>query len=205
MNMNIYTYLHVLTHALSTPLLLPRQSAMQNMLPHAQTDQRARNSKPKHKHPNAPERLNIDAHDPVPPPSRQMVDVAYVVPDPADHIRRVGRIAVFGPQPALQDVLEHGRGEGDADRAAGGAERVGCGGDDGLVFVAHGREQREEGDREHGPVAHAAEEEVDEGGPDGQGRGEGGCDERGGGHAQGLRAYVHPRVFPRGAHDEAGA
>lgn len=55
-------------------------------------------------------------------------------------------ILELGLEFEVEDVLEDGGGDGDADCRAGAAESVGCGCDYGLVDVVDGGDEGEEGD-----------------------------------------------------------
>ena len=128
---------------------------MQHVFPHAQTNQHTRDSEHEYHDPNPIKRILIDTHNGIPPLGAQLIDLINIIPDPPNDILGIRIITKPRPESGLEDILEHGAGDGDADGTARGAEGVRRTGDDGLVLVADGRQEREEGDRQHGAVAAA--------------------------------------------------
>ena len=116
-------------------------------------------AKPRGDGPDAPERVDVGVDDAVAPAVGQAVDFVDRVADAVDHVGGAGQVAEAGPQAVAQQVLQHGRRDGDADGGAGRAKGVRGRGDDGLVFVVDGGDERDEGDGQRAAVRQAVHEQ----------------------------------------------
>ena len=193
---------------LASPLLstLPSiQIPMQNILSHPQTQRRCSPRHPENNPPNASQCFQRGLQRPFAQWTRHLPQHIQIISNPRNPLRRTVIISNPFPQPRAQQIRKGRAGHADADGAPGAAERVARAGDDGLVLVRDGRDEREQRDGEEAAVRDPREREGGERLPrralavqdhEVQRRGE---------HVRGHERHVEAVVPARGAHDEAGA
>ena len=188
------------TPSLSPPLKI----TVQLVLPHKQARHSRQDTEPARDQKNPTDGLHVIPLHRSPQRGRQPGDLAQVLPDAVHDGVRVRHRAADAPvQPDAEQVLEGGRGDGEADDGAGGAEGEAGGRDDSLVFLLHGADEGDEGGDEDAAEAEAEEGHVEEW-VEGRRVGVHGGGERGGEDDEGVGAFVEVIVVACRFHDEAG-
>ena len=180
----------------------PRQSLVKLMLPHKQTDHKPKQRKARGSHEHGAQRIHVDLHHGRLPARRQRLGVLHAIPDLGDDLRRTLPMPEPVPQLRLQQVLKDSRRDRDPDGGAGAAKRVGRRGDDGLVLVVDGGDEREQGNGQHARLAESRAEEGDERHPSGRVEREEDRDRVRRDH-QRHDHHAEPVVDSERAHDEA--
>ncbi|QBZ58002.1 hypothetical protein PoMZ_02941 [Pyricularia oryzae] len=138
---------------------------MQRVLSHERDAHKGQQTETERHVPDTGEALHKGVNDTILPPVRQPLELAKVVPDAPNLLCRTRQVTKALPQTPAQLVLVDGRCDGDAEGRADGAEGVGGRRHHRLLRVVDRGHASHHGDGQHGPVAHADQEETGHGRP----------------------------------------
>lgn len=138
------------------------QAAVQLVLLDENARDRCQDCKAEDNPPDSSKGADVCFDDAFSPGFWQVADGVWRVSNLSDLVYCVWPVAEAVVEELLQQVLEHGTGDGDSDGRASRAERIRGGGDDGLVLVVDRRDQRQQRDGQHGAVGKAFHCQEDE-------------------------------------------
>lgn len=135
------------------------------MLPHQGHAEECGDGQAERHQPHTPKRFHERLDHALVPAVGQPLELPQVIANTCNHLGRARHIAEPLPQPRLENVLVHGRGDRDAQGGAHRAECVRRRRDDGLVRVVDGGDAREQRHGQHAAVARAQQRHGHEGYP----------------------------------------